>query len=366
MTSTLSDRHESTPALRNPAIEATLQRLFDTAPRIRLARHGRYVIFSDFHLGDGGSRDDFRRNAMLIRTVLRSYYLESRYALVLNGDIEELQRFRLEEIRARWKDIFDLFEEFRAARGLYKIVGNHDEALMKNMVTGGFPLLPALRLTFHDDTIFIFHGHQATIFFERFNMVSGFFLRYFANTLRIPNVPVTYESRKKYRTEHRVYSFSSSRKIVSIIGHTHRPLFESLSKIDTVRFRIEQLCRDYPTVSRRSRAAIETAIAGYRRELSQLWEEDRKDGLRSSLYNEQISIPCLFNSGSAIGKSGVTAIEIVDGAISLVHWFDRARGSHHLVEEGNPPERLGRTEYYRTVLKQDKLEYIFGRIRLLA
>jgi hypothetical protein len=46
-----------------------------------------------------------------------------------------------------------------------------------------------------------------------------------------------------------VYGFSSRRKIVSIIGHIHRPLFESLSKIDTLKYRIEQLCRHYPLAS---------------------------------------------------------------------------------------------------------------------
>jgi hypothetical protein len=177
---------------------------------------------------------------------------------------------------------------------------------------------------------------------------------------------VTYESRKKYRTEHRVYAFSSSRKIVSIIGHTHRPLFESLSKIDTIRYRIEQLCRDYSAVSPRARAVIEAVIANYRRELARLWDRDREDGLRSSLYNAQICIPCLFNSGCAIGKRGVTAIEIADGAISLVHWFDRARGEPRLDGEERAAQRLDSTDYYRTVLKQDKLEYIFSRIRLLA
>jgi len=350
-----------------PSIEGTLQHLFDSAQRLPLTPADRIVIFSDFHLGDGGPYDDFRNNAALVQEVLRSHYLASGHSLVLNGDIEELQRFRLHAIRARWKDLFDLFDEFRRAGGLYKIIGNHDETLPRHGDQHfSPPLLNALRFTFGDDTLFVFHGHQATIFFERFNMVSEFFLRYFANALRIRNVPVTYESRKKYRTEHRVYSFSSSRKIVSIIGHTHRPLFESLSKIDTIRFRIEQLCRDYPTVSPPTRAAIETAIVGYRKDLDRLWEEDRKDGLRSSLYNAQICIPCLFNSGSAIGKSGVTAIEIADGTISLVHWFDRNRGAHHLREDADPPQRLGRTEYYRTVLKKDKLEYIFGRIRLLA
>ena len=353
--------------LHEGSIEGTLQLLFDAAPRIPLAATNRIVIFSDLHLGDGGPQDDFRHNSDLVHTVLRDYYLSGGFSLVLNGDIEELQRFPLAAIRGRWKDTFSLFEGFRRQTALYKIVGNHDEGLRaRDHGSEDATLLTALRFSYQGDTLFVFHGHQATIFFERFNDVSGFFLRYFANSLRIPNVPVTYESRKKYRTEHRVYSFSSSRKIVSIIGHTHRPLFESLSKIDTIRFRIEQLCRDYPAVSPRARVAIETVITGYRRELARLWEKDREDGQRSSLYNAQICIPCLFNSGCAIGKRGVTAIEIADGSISLVHWFDRSRGERRHGGEENPMHQLGGTPYYRTTIKQDRLDYIFARIRLLA
>jgi UDP-2,3-diacylglucosamine pyrophosphatase LpxH len=356
-----------TASLPPLSIEATLQRLYDESPRVVLGPADRIVILSDLHLGDGGPQDDFRQNAALVHDVLRDYYLDGGYSLVLNGDIEELQRFSYPKIRARWEGMFSLFEEFRRQTTLYKIIGNHDEALpflVEQSVADTF--LDGVRFTFEGNTIFLFHGHQATIFFERFNQVSGFLLRHVANTLRIRNMPVTYTSRKKYQTEHRVYAFSSSRKVVSIIGHTHRPLFESLSKIDTLRFRIEQLCRDYPSVSPRARAAIETAIIAYRSELSRVWEKDRENGLRSSLYNEQISIPCLFNSGCAIGKRGVTALEITNGEIALVHWFDRRRGERHMEENGRSAERLGGSNYYRSVIKQDKLQYVFTRIRLLA
>jgi UDP-2,3-diacylglucosamine pyrophosphatase LpxH len=357
----------SRAVLYRAAIESTLQDLYDTARRITLTRRDRMVIMSDLHMGDGGSRDDFRHNAELVQTVLREHYLAGGFSLVLNGDIEELQRFRLPAIRAQWKELFELFEEFRARTALYKIIGNHDDALHAYAAqTSDRSLLDSLRLSYQDKTLFLFHGHQATIFFERFNDISGFFLRYGANALRIHNAPVTYESQKKFRTEHRVYSFSSSRKIVSLIGHTHRPLFESLSKIDTLRFRIEQLCREYNGGSRRVRRTIETAIGVYRRELTRLWERDREDGLRSSLYNEEICVPCLFNSGCAIGKRGVTALEIENGQIALVYWFDPTRPNHTLEDEGQPAEKLGQTGFYRTVLKQDKLEYIFARIRLLA
>ena len=348
------------------SIEGTLQKLLDDAPRVPLGPGDRVVVLSDLHLGDGGARDDFRHNAGLVEEALREHYLPAGFSLVLNGDIEELQRFRYDSIRARWADLLALFEDFRRRTALYRIVGNHDETLPDVAAGRAGPLLSSVRLTFEGDSLLLFHGHQATIFFERFNAVAGFFLRHVAHRLRIPNVPVMYESSKKYLTEHRVYDFSRSRKVVSVIGHTHRPLFESLSKIDTLRFPIEQLCRDHSSASAGARADIESAISACRQELERLWDRDRENGLRSSLYNEQISIPCLFNSGCATGKRGFTAIEIAGGQIALVHWFDRERSERHMSEDGRPAERLGATSYYRAVIKQDRLQYVFTRIRLLT
>jgi predicted phosphodiesterase len=287
--------------------------------------------------------------------------------LVLNGDIEKLQRFRLAAVRARWASLYRLFGRFAERSALYKIVGNHDEGIRANPGEEGWPLYDAIRCSFDGNSLFLFHGHQATIFFERFNWLAEILLRYGANPLRIANYPVMYESRKRYVTEHRVYAFSSSRRILSVIGHTHRPLFESLSKIDTLKFRIEKLCRDYPTASARVRRAIETAVASYKAELERLWEKDPEDGQRDSLYDDRHLIPCLFNSGCTIGKRGITAIEVADGTIALVHWFDSARSSRYLSSDGSAAaERLGETGFYRTVIKRDQLAYIFSRIRLLA
>jgi predicted phosphodiesterase len=378
----------------SPVIEGTLQRLYDSSPTLPLSASDRFVILSDLHLGDGSSRDDFLPNGELLGEILRSYYLPGGHALVLNGDIEELQRFSLPRIRGRWEHLYALFRRFGDHSGVHRIVGNHDEALWRSDPRlRDQPLQAALRLSFGADTLFVFHGHQATIFFERFNDLSGFFLRHFANRLHIRNAPAHYESTKRYRTEHRVYAFSNARKIVSVIGHTHRPLFESLSRVDTLRFRIEQLCRDYPGVSPRARLEIEEMVKAYKRDLALLAERGPASGERSSLYDEHLWVPCLFNSGCAIGKRGLTAIEIEDGQIALVHWFDarrdgrpRPRGREpHSGDHGGrersvaatrrrafvPPEaestrRLGETPYYRSVLKRDRLDYVFSRIRLLA
>src|SRR5208337_1048219 len=126
-----------------------LQELFDAAPRVALGPGGRFVVWSDLHMGDGGPQDDFRRNADLVQAVLRRYYLNAGYSLVLNGDIEELQRFRLGAIQSRWQEMFSLFEEFRRKTDLYKIVGNHDEALRCEGAPVDPSLLDAVTLTFN-------------------------------------------------------------------------------------------------------------------------------------------------------------------------------------------------------------------------
>ena len=385
----------------SPAIEGTLQGLYDTSPSFPLASSSRLLVLSDLHLGDGSSRDDFLPNGVLLREILGSYYLPRGSGLVLNGDVEELQRFSLARIRSQWGSLYEQFEGFSTGAGLHRIVGNHDEALWRHTAgPDGAVLRAGIRLSFGAETLFVFHGHQATIFFERFNELSGFFLRHFANRLHIRNAPAHYESTRRYRTEHRVYAFSSSRRIVSVIGHTHRPLFESLSRADSLRSRIEQLCREYPAVPARVRREIEEMVEGYKKELELVSEREGQDG--GSLYGDALPIPCLFNSGCAVGNRGLTAIEIEDGHIALVHWFDsrlgdrrrpadvrrdgaRRPGRDPLVLPGeldrrrdarrersrNPPRaesthRFGDTPFYRSVLKRDRLDYVFSRIRLLA
>ena len=150
------------------------------------------------------------------------------------------------------------------------------------------------------------------------------------------------------------------------MGHTHRPLFESMSKVDTLKFEIERLCRIYPTANGEDRVHIEQAIADHKQDLADIREREDIRATVASLYNNNLLIPCTFNSGTVIGKRGMTCIEIENGSIMLVHWFDDERSHRYLEYTDLVTEGLPGTHYHRVVIKQEPLQYIFARIKLLA
>jgi predicted phosphodiesterase len=348
-------------------IMSNLLTVRDQAHPVALDRESRLVVFSDLHMGDGGSRDDFLPNSDLFLTALRDYYIPEGFTVVLNGDIEELQRFSLRRIRTAWNEVYRRLEWLQSEGRLYKIYGNHDIDLLLHQPTDSIlPVYPAVKLDLAGKQLLLFHGHQASRFFEKYNHVSGFFLRYFATPLGIKNSSTSHDSNKQYLTERRVYDFARRTKSLCIIGHTHRPLFESLSKIDSLRFRIEGLCRNYPMASDDERRHIESSLSRYKQELDYLLRKDRKNGLRSSLYNSGVLVPCLFNSGCTIGKRGMTGLEITDNTIRLVHWFDQRVSRKYFRYNGYEPNQLTDTDYYRTIINEDCLDYIFTRITLLT
>lgn len=349
-----------------------LEKLLTTARPIRLDRNSRVLIISDLHMGNGGRRDEFRRNADLVRSVLGQYYLPEKYSLVLNGDVEDLFKFPLESIAGRWRDIFDLFVRFQQNGFFWKIFGNHDGDLFEEKENGyrlAGHLLESIKFQYGEEILLLFHGHQASILlWETYPMVSHaviLFLRYIAKPLGIRNFSMAYNSRRRFAIEKSIYEFSNHAKIVSIIGHTHRPLFESLSKVDHLNYQIEDLCRAYPSSGEAERQAIREHITALKEELTACFRQGKRIGLRSGLYNN-ITIPSVFNSGCLIGKRGITALEIDGDRIRLVYWFNGKQSRKYRSDRSTRPQQLGSSNYYRIVLNEDSLDYIFTRIHLLA
>ncbi len=344
-----------------------LDRLYDEAPELRLNEQSRIVIISDLHVGVRKRRDDFLRNSEMFMYLLENYYMKNGFKIILNGDVEELHRLPLKKIKRAWPDLFDLLEECNRQGNLYKIAGNHDaELYLHSHEDINKNLLEGLKLEYRGNRIFVFHGHQASLVYLAAGRISKVMLKYVAHPLGIKNFTRSHDNKKIHNTEKIVYEYSKTRKIVSIIGHTHRPLFEALSEVDILRFNIENLLREYSGSSPWRKRQIADEVKKYQKELSVIFSENHEYGFRSSLYTQEVTIPCIFNSGCVIGKRGMTAIEINSGKISLIHWFDRERNTKNYNYREEKIERVDRSSYYRMVLKTDSLKYIFNRIKLLS
>ena len=324
----------------------------------------RAVVFSDLHMGSG-TRDDLAHNGGLLTQVLENYYLAGDWQLVLNGDIEELFRYSLAAIRASWPGLFAVFDSFAARGRLCKTIGNHDEELLfeKNYP---YRLYNAIRIETSHLPVYVYHGHQSSRVHTDYNNLVRNFVRYIVKPFGIRNISAARNPHRRFFVEKQAYRSALAHNCVSIIGHTHRSLFESLGRFDYIKFEIERLCRDYPASSGEKKERIAREVAALRVELGKLKRSERRDVLRQSLYGDELPVPCLFNSGSAISRRGISALELDKDSIALAYWFTEgeekkfiSRGHYHL-------EKLKGTSCRRAVLNKDRLDYIRARIELLG
>ena len=352
---------------------SSFSEFLESSPVLHLDGDSRIVFLSDLHMGDGGRSDDLEHNRDLAMTALERWYLERGYTLILGGDVEDLQKFKLGKIERAWGGLYGLFDAFAERGALYKLVGNHDLALIRES-DYPYPLSHGLRLERGGRTIFCFHGHQASKLFVNYRYLGDFVVRYLAKPLKIKNASISGDSRQTFKAERRIYRASKKLGIVSICGHTHRPLFESLSKYDSLRWSIEELLCEYPAASPERKEKIAQLVGLYRAECERLGKAELRWDLSKSLYEEKaLLIPCVFNSGCATGRKGITAIEIesspsapTGGRISLVHWANEGQARPYLVEEALLEDRIEGTGASRYLLRQAELDQVFARIDLLG
>jgi len=349
-----------------------LNNLLETAPEIEMDDEDRFVIFSDLHIGGRRSRDDFLPNSAIFMTALEEYYLKKDYTLILNGDIEELQRVRLKTIRKKWPDLYELFGKFKEDHRLYKIIGNHDWDLLIHKYNNHFgkddinyDLLPALKLKYKKDTLFIIHGHQVQFKGQLMHMLNTFALRFLVNPLGIPNINRHYSSDNKLKAEVVLYDYSRKKEITTLVGHTHRALFEGRSMSEYLRFNIDRLIRQYILSESEVRDDLVRDIHQSRDVLEEILSDPDHYGSQSNTY-DLLEVPSLFNSGAVANKYGVTGLEISRGRISLVVWFDLSRDTEKSAYLTNQKVQIPGTTICRAVLKEDSLDYIFTRHHLLA
>jgi UDP-2,3-diacylglucosamine pyrophosphatase LpxH len=331
-----------------------------------ISKDGKILIISDLHMGTG-TRDDLFYNGEMLTCILEEYYFKNGWILILNGDIEELQRYPIDYIQEKWAGLYRIFHLFARENRLYKIIGNHDELLLsRKYMSYPFPLHSAVKIETGVIPAYVYHGHQLSPIYVRFNRLFGLFIRYVLAPLGIKNISDSRSPYKRFHIEKKAYAFSLENHCLSIIGHTHRPLFESLGRFDYIKFEIERLCQNYPSSAGEDRTRIENEVTDLRKELGKLKKKERRDVLRQSLYGDELPVPCLFNSGSTLGKKGLNAIEMTNKDIALVYWFTEGKSKKFITRGGYEMISIPKRPYHRAVLNHNRLDYIFARIKLLG
>jgi UDP-2,3-diacylglucosamine pyrophosphatase LpxH len=298
----------------------------------------RYIIFSDLHRGARNGADDFLRCERTYNAAL-AYYFKMGYTLITLGDVEELWEERPEDVVRAYEHSLELEAQFHQRERYVRVWGNHDEdwssaadvERLLQPVFGGEPLnvREGLRLRVMDagqhlGDLLLVHGHQGDVLSYQWAKFSRWVVRRFWRTLqRLTRFSLNTPANDwQLRAKHNIalYKWAERcRKTVLIAGHTHRPVFQSLSHTEKLRRQLAEL-EAWPAGQddRRRREAIGHKAA----ELE--WVRAQEYQTPDEETSELMSKPCYFNAGCCCFTDGdITGLELAEGHIRLIRWPDK-------------------------------------------
>ena len=307
----------------------------------------KFIIFSDQHKGAKNGADDFMLCEPNYLAAL-DYYFKENYFFISMGDCEELWENTLMAVKKNQKPAFEKEKQFILANRFIKIFGNHDlywqndplaHFQLKDIYSCDIPIHEGVVLKANIDNntlnIFCTHGHQGDSMSDG-NWFSKFFVSKIwaplQSLLKInPNTP---SNNNQLKTLHNniMYDWSTQQKdLLLVTGHTHQPVFESLTHI-------ERLYRQL--------------LFAKRQNDSSAVEELQKQIQITKMEYDHISDnylsmkPTYFNSGCCCFNDGdITGIEIDGDKIRLIKWNTK---------EGSPQ---------RTILEEESLTEIYNKIK---
>jgi predicted phosphodiesterase len=301
----------------------------------------RYIIFSDQHKGAKNGADDFMAAEQNYVSALQFYNQENFHFISL-GDCEELWENTWPQVKKHNSLSFEAEKKFAIRQAFTKIFGNHDldweinpasTSLLKEIYAVPVIALEGIILKAEvagmSLSIFCTHGHQGDLQSDG-NWFSKFFVSYvwapLQAYLRInPNTPA-YDKDLKTIHNSMMYEWSSTQKnLLLITGHTHQPVFESLTHYERLNREREQALREQNPEWAQS---IENEIA---------WRN-----INGKISPAYLSMkPTYFNSGCCCYSDGdITGIEIAEGSIRLVRWKTMDNLPHREILEEIALEKL--------------------------
>ena len=299
----------------------------------------RFIIFSDQHKGRRNGADDFAPAETNYLSALQHYHQENFFFINL-GDSEELWENNFRQVRKANQACFAAENNFLLSDRYIKVFGNHDlywdndpraifsirsihtrklhvyEGVVLRLEKGQHPLeisdnkkkanpLPAPFLT-----VLLTHGHQGDASSDG-NWFSKFFVANIwaplQSLLRInPNTPA-WDLEKKTLHNSMMYEWSAEqRELVLITGHTHQPVFGSLTQLERLykKYQLAEKAGDITAVD-----AIRAAIRKVEKNFAAVAVDYMT--MQPTYYNTGC---CCYNDGD------ITGIEIADGEIRLIKW----------------------------------------------
>ncbi|HWJ89747.1 MAG TPA: metallophosphoesterase [Flavisolibacter sp.] len=302
----------------------------------------RFIIFSDQHKGAKNGADDFMLCEPNYLAAL-DYYYERGYFFIALGDCEELWENTLSAVKSKQQASFEREKKFFNTNRGIKIFGNHDlywqndpfaHLQLKEIFGCDLPIYEGalLQTQINNNTVNIFctHGHQGDAVSDG-NWFSKFFVSKIWAPLQAllkinPNTPA-YDAQLKTVHNTLMYDWSAAQKNLFLItGHTHQPVFESLTHIEHL---YRQLLFAEQAKDQGMTAALEKEI--------QLRKFEYTNVSRSYLEMK----PSYFNSGCCCFSDGdITGIEIESGCLRLVKWHAKQVTSERIILEEAPLNEL--------------------------
>ena len=316
-----------------------------------LKENSRIIVFSDHHRGAKNGADDFMKAETTYLAAL-DYYFENKFQYISLGDSEELWENTLNQVKKNNSITFEAEKRFILKDKFFKVFGNHDlywdnspiasqqlkaiygkklrvfegiilekghkENRQKKTISKPFSFLT--KKPYSDDetlpiancplTIFLTHGHQGDASSDG-NWFSKFFVANIwaplQSYLRINFNTPAYDEDLKTAHNLIMYEWSAKYKsLVLITGHTHQPVFESLTHPE----RLYKKLGDAVKANRTD-------------EINQIEQEIKRRGrdYKTTPAEYLTMKSSYFNSGCCCFRDGdITGIEITHEKISLVKW----------------------------------------------
>jgi predicted phosphodiesterase len=296
---------------------------------------GKFIIFSDQHKGARNGADDFMLAEPNYLAAL-DHYCKNDFFFISMGDNEELWENSLGRVKKYNEATFEAEKNFIAKNRFVKIFGNHDlywdndplawyqlKTIYGEKIKVYEGVILPVTIGARALQIFCTHGHQGDASSDG-NWFSKFFVaRIWAPLqafLRInPNTPA-YDAELKTLHNNIMYEWSAQQKdMLLITGHTHQPVFTSLTHLERLFRKLQTAKRDNDT---KGVNEIEIEIKKLEKKFA-------------AISLDYLSMkPSYFNSGCCCFSDGdITGIEIEEGFIRLIKWEMQNKISQRIILE---------------------------------